>query len=88
MEIFALIGANPIPAIIIGILICLFVAMFKRNNTKHYFCTDCGRVVNVQFCLNDNLYQTARPCPKCGNNVASPYNTGQGRTHRRGGRNY
>ena len=88
MDFFALIGANPIAAIVIGVVICVFIAIFKRNNTRHYFCTDCGRVVAVQFCLNDNLYQTTRPCPRCGNNVASPHNTGQGRTVRPGGKNW
>jgi ribosomal protein S27AE len=88
MEIFALIGQNPIPAIIVGIVICIIVAAFKNKHTKNYFCTDCGYVVGVQFHIGNDLFRTYKPCPRCGNNVASPFNTGQGRTHRQGGRNY
>lgn len=92
MEIFAMIGAfakaYPIPTIVIGILICAFVAYIKGSNTKHYFCTDCGYVVGVQFALDDGLYQTARPCPRCGNNVASPHNPGQGKTIKQGRKNF
>ena len=88
MDFLALVGQHPLAALVVGGFICLIVMIFKRNNTRHYFCTDCGYVVGVKFALGDNLYQTRRPCPKCGNNVASPYNTGQGRTYRQGGRNW
>jgi hypothetical protein len=91
MEIFAFIGAfvrtYPLPALVIVILILVAVAAFKNNHTHPYFCTDCGRVVSVQFHLGKNLYQQIVPCTRCGNNVASPVNTGQGKTYREGGRN-
>ena len=92
MEIFALIGsfvkAYPIATIVIVVFILGVVALFKNNNTRHFFCTDCGYIVHVQFHLGNGLYQTMRPCPRCGNNVASTVNTGQGRTYRTGGKNY
>lgn len=91
MEIFAIIGAfakaNPIATIVIGIMICVLVSVIKHKNTKPYFCTDCGRVVDVQFRLDGHYYQQIRPCIRCGNNVASSINTGQGVTYRQGGRN-